>query len=361
MARMGLVLGAWLHDLDPFALRLWGNVGLRWYGLSYVAGFAAAWLILGRLAARGRLLFSAHAVGDLILGVVVGTVVGGRVGYAVFYRPELLWTFTDAPPFWSLLALNEGGMASHGGMIGVALACAWFARANRLPILHVTDALSLVAPIGIALGRLANFVNGELLGRIVAPPGAPAPWWSVKFPQELLEGHAPALSDEQVSRLERAVVPYVVDAQAPLDDAVRRMIVDLQSGNAALASELAPLISARAPSQLLQGLAEGVLVLAVLWAVWARPRRAGVVTAWFLIVYGIGRVLTEFVRLPDAHLGSWQRVGGLSRGQWLSVLMVVVGSVLLWRAARSGSARIGGWRGPAPETEPSPGTTSSGR
>jgi phosphatidylglycerol:prolipoprotein diacylglycerol transferase len=339
-----LTLAAWLHDLDPFVFRITPTFGVRWYGLSYIAGFMAAWWILARLARRGLILVKPEAVGDLIIAVIFGTLVGGRLGYCVFYRPELLWSFTSSPPWWGVLALHEGGMASHGGMVGIVLACWWFGRKRGLPMWHTHDCMSLVAPIGILFGRIANFINGELLGRIVSPPGTPGPWWSVRFPQELIEGHAPALSQTQ----QEAMGTLLLRAAQPGDDAeraVRRVIEMVQHGDKSVAAELSPLISSRHPSQLYQAFAEGVVVFVVLWIIWARPRRPGVVTAWFLIVYGVGRVLTEFIRLPDAHLAV-QRIAGLSRGQWLSVVMVVAGFALLAWVRRGTGPLIGGWAVP---------------
>lgn len=336
-----LTLASWLHDLDPFVFHVTQTFGVRWYGLSYIAGFAVAWLLLGWLARRGVILLKPETVGDLIIAVIVGTLVGGRLGYCVFYRPELLWTLTNTPPWWGVLAIHEGGMASHGGMIGIIIACSWFGRSQGLPLGHAHDCMSLVAPFGIFFGRIANFINGELLGKIVAPPGEPGPWWAVKFPQELLEGHAPPLSEAQ----QGAVGQLLLRVAQPGDDAdaaLHRLVAAVQAGDKSIAAELAPLISARHPSQLYQALAEGIVVFAALLMIWRKPRRPGVVTAWFLIVYGVGRVLTEFIRLPDAHLAV-QRIAGLSRGQWLSVLMVIAGMGLLVLIAKHGAERIGGW------------------
>ena len=339
------LLGAWLHDLDPFVVRFTDGFGVRWYGLSYVAGFIAAWLVLKALARRGLILVRPKRIADLILWVIVGTLAGGRLGYVLFYNPPLLWEFRGSAPWWGVLAIHEGGMASHGGMIGVILACAFFARAERVPRLHVMDCMALVAPIGICFGRIANFINGELLGRIVAPPGEPAPWWAVKYPQELLEGRqAPALTPEQLSELAQllaeAAGPGHVDRTG-----VQRVLDALHAGDAEVARRLEPLISARHPSQIYQALAEGLLLFLLLWAMWARPRRPGMITATFLIVYGVGRIATEFVRLPDAHL-TVARIAGLSRGQWLSVAMILGGAGIAWWVwTRSKAERVGGWAG----------------
>ena len=349
-----LTLGAWLHDLDPFLVRFSGTFGVRWYGLSYIAGFVAAWMILTHLARRAVIRLSPDQVGDLIIAVILGTLVGGRLGYCVFYRPELLWSFDHAPPWWGVLALHEGGMASHGGMIGVVVACLWIARRNKVPGWHVIDCLCLVGPIGVFFGRVANFINGELLGKIVAPPGAPAPWWSVKYPQELLEGHAPELTPDQQTQL-ADLLDRVALPNDTLDQALRRLVEAVQAGDQDIASRLEPLISARHASQLYQAFAEGILVSIVLWWAWAKPRRPGVVSAWFLLVYGVGRVLTEFIRLPDAHLAV-QRFAGLSRGQWLSVVMVIAGAALLWWCARGTGDKLGGWSRSGSRGAGSPGT-----
>jgi len=341
---MGAMPGdaSWLHTLDPWAFHISGALGVRWYGLAYIGGFIAAWLILGALAKRGLIRVPREAVGDLILAVIIGTIVGGRLGYILVYQPSLLWQFSSSPPWWGALALNHGGMASHGGMIGIAIACVLFARRHGISKAHVVDCLALVAPVGIVLGRIANFVNGELLGRIAARPGEPGPWWAVRFPQELLEpGHAPALSPEQEQGLDLLAISVAPGAERRYD-AFAALIDRVQSGDQALAESLAPYLSARHPSQLYQALAEGVIVGLVVWAVWARPRKPGVITAWFLITYAVGRIATEFIRLPDAHL-QVQRILGLSRGQWLSVAMIVVGLIVLRFASRSNAEPVGGW------------------
>lgn len=339
-----MMLGAWLHDLDPFVFRFTDGFGVRWYGLSYVAGFIAAWVVLRALAKRGLILVRPERIGDLILWIIVGTLVGGRLGYVLFYNPPLLWDFRSSVPWWGVLAIHEGGMSSHGGMIGVILACIFFARAEKAPRLHVMDCIALVAPIGIFFGRIANFINGELLGRVVAGPGEPAPWWAVKYPQELLEERlAPRLSPEQETQFAQLIAD-VAGAGHMDRSGVQRVLEALQHGDAEVARRLAPLVSARHASQIYQAFAEGLLLFAVLWIMWARPRKPGTITATFLIVYGVGRIATEMVRLPDAHLAV-ARIAGLSRGQWLSVVMIVSGAgIAWWVARRSNGAKVGGRR-----------------
>lgn len=346
-----MLLAAWLHDLSPFIIDFGNGVGLRWYGLAYAAGFMVGWLLLRSFSLKGLTPLSPQRVADAMLALIVGVVAGGRLGYCLFYQQDLLADFSTHVPFWGVLRLTDGGMSSHGGMIGVIAASWWIARGVRtpdgvrvgsVPWAHVLDLTALACTPGLFFGRLANFVNGELLGRIAAPPGSPAPWWSVKFPQEAFTSHAPRGQDIALAPiLEAHRLPGEADFAA-----WERVLRTLQSGTEAsrkLAADLDPLIAARHPSQLYQAVAEGLVLGAALLLIWRRPRRPGVIGAWFLILYGVLRVATEFVRLPDAHLHV-QRILGLSRGQWLSVLMVVVGvAALSWVITRPAPMMFGGW------------------
>lgn len=346
-----MMFAAWLHDLNPFLLQISGSFGLRWYGLSYGAGFVIGWAILQWLSKRGLILLSPQRVTDAMLYCVVGVVLGGRLGYIVFYKPALLIDFGGEAPWWGVLRVNEGGMSSHGGIIGVILACCLIARGRRdeagvrrerVPALHLLDITALACTIGLGLGRVANFINGELLGRIVAGPGRPAPWWAVKFPQELMELRPDELSPAREVEL-TALVPGARSLADPAWFAgVRSLIAQLQHGSAEAAARLGPVLNSRHPSQLYQALTDGVILTAVLWWVWRVPRKPGVVGCWFLMTYGVLRVITEIWRLPDAHL-SVPRVLGLSRGQWLSVAMFAVGAGALGIVQRRRVERIGGW------------------
>lgn len=352
-------LGAWVHDIDPVIIHLWGGLAIRWYGASYVAGFALAWAAMRFLSGRGACQVPRDRIGDAVIYAALGAVVGGRLGYALIYQRPLLWTFDAHFPWWALLDLTRGGMASHGGMVGV-IAAAWrISRGwrgedrslrGRCPPRHVMDVMALVAPLGLFLGRLANFINGELLGRIVAGPGQPAPWWAVRFPQEVVErpgesGLTPEQSRELLALVDRFTLPG-----EGFDRGFARMLDALRTGAPNVADpirhQLELVISARHPSQLYQALAEGLVLGVVLWVIAHRPRLPGVTGCWFLIVYGVLRVVTEFWRLPDAHLAT-QRIVGLSRGQWISMIMVAAGaSILAWIRSRGGQP-IGGWSGRA--------------
>lgn len=335
---MLITLAAWLHDLDPFLWRITPTFGVRWYGLSYVVSFALAWLLLTWLARTRRILLAPEHVADAMLLLILGVAIGGRLGYIFLYQPTLLTEVSSAPPFWGVLAIHKGGMASHGGMVGVAIACWVIARRANVPRLHIADCVALIAPIGLMLGRLANFVNGELLGRIVAGPGKPAPWWSVRYPQELKERIAEGVAPDQLLEREMLLAAHATPNDT-MDIAFDRMMDALRRGDAALRVELEAMLNARHPSQLYQAFAEGLVVLVALALIWCTPRRPGVIAAWFLIVYGFGRIATEFYRLPDQGI---RGVGPLSRGQVLSAVMVIAGTgLLIWRMKKPAD-RIGG-------------------
>lgn len=364
LAPMMLTLGAWLHTLHPFLVRFSDDFGIRWYGLAYLAGFAAAYLLLRWMAGRGLTPIPRERVGDALMWFIGGVLVGGRLGYVLIYQPSLLWEVEPGFPWWGVLAINHGGMASHGGMVGVIVATVRVSRGwsdqdgvrhGACPPMHVMDVVAMLGPTGIFLGRVANFVNGELLGKPVSRPGVEGPWWSVQFPQELSGwvdrgirskgSHAPALDEEQQRQL-FALVEKTRHINDTSSGAIDRLI-----GNAGqYAGQLKPLLSSRHPSQLYQAAAEGIVVGLVVWGVAARARKPGVVGCWFLISYGVLRILTEFVRLPDPQFGESGRIFGLSRGQWLSAGMVAAGVGILAWAARRPAQKMGGWCAGAPRS-----------
>jgi len=245
--------------LDPVAVEF-GPVAIHWYGIMYALAFGLGWWVLQWR--RQRLGLSAEAVGDLVFACILGVILGGRLGYVLFYN---LGYYLRHP--FEIIALWDGGMAFHGGLVGVVLAVIWFARRQRLPILAVGDYLVPVVPIGLGLGRLGNFINGELWGR-PADPDLP---WAMVFPH--------------VDRLPRH------------------------------------------PSQLYEALLEGLVLFAVVWWFASRPRRHGRVFGLFLLGYGLARFAVEYFRAPDPQLGTLAL--GLSMGQWLSLPMIAVGAWFL--------------------------------
>ena len=264
-------------QFDPIALRL-GPLAVHWYGLTYLAAFALFfWLASLRTrqpqyADRG---WTRRDVEDLLFFGVVGVVVGGRLGYALFYKPG----YYLANPLEALM-IWRGGMSFHGGLLGVLVAMAWFAQRRGRRFFEVTDLIAPCIPVGLACGRIGNFINGELWGR-AADPSLP---WAMVFPQ----------------------------SGTPLP---------------------------RHPSQLYQFALEGLLLFAVLWLYARREHPVGRVSGAFLIGYGVLRFIAEYFREPDAFLGLLAL--GMSMGQWLCVPMVLAGLAIWWRAGRGGQAEIG--------------------
>lgn len=258
--------------IDPVAVEI-GPVVIRWYSLAYVVGLLLGWRYCRRLAERPPRLVGPDAFDDFLLWATLGVVLGGRLGYVLFYKPGYFLAHPlEIPLLW------EGGMSFHGGAAGVILAIILFARRRGVPILALGDIVVAAVPIGLFLGRLANFVNGELYGR---PSEVP---WAMVFPADSLG------------------LP-------------------------------------RHPSQLYEATLEGIVLFAVLY--WLVRRgwltRPGALSGMFLAGYAIARGIAEFFRQPDAHLGLL--LGPTSMGQILSLPMLIAGLILIVWAHRAGAAR----------------------
>lgn len=330
-------LATYVHNIDRFAIEFWPGgppflQGIRWYGLSYLLGFLVGYLLIRRVVRAGRSPLQPQHVWDYVVTVALGAIIGGRLGYAVFYEPSL---FGD-PPLLGIFQLWRGGMASHGGILGATLAILYFSRRHRLSPLHLLDLGAFATPLGLAFGRIANFINGELYGR-PAPPWLP---WAVKFPQEIA-----AWSQEQLAALVDSLSGLAAYQAHPprgyLEDWVTQRI---QAGDRQVLAAVEPLLTPRHPSQLYQALLEGLCLFLLLLFVWRRPRKPGIVCGWFLIGYGLFRILGENFRLPDADIGyQWL---GLTRGQWLSAPMILAGLLLLALCYRRPAPLLGSWRHP---------------
>ena len=273
-------------DIDPVAIAL-GPIKIHWYGLTYIAGLAFAWWLARRRSQRPQSPLKPDQVDDLIFYAAIGVVLGGRFGYVFFYGFERLLS----DPMW-LFRVWEGGMAFHGGLIGVAVAGYIFCKMGRIPPLQVADAMAMLVAVGLGLGRLANFINAELWGRETTLP------WGVIFPGE--------------------------DAQT---------CVQAAAG-----------LCARHPSQLYEALGEGLILGALLLYLLFRTgalRRSGLLTGIFLIGYGLTRFMVEWVRQPDAQFQTMDNpIGyavqlsptGLTMGQILTLPMLMAGLWLIQKA-----------------------------
>lgn len=342
---------AYLLTLDPFAVQLSESFGIRWYGLAYLVGFLGGYLTMRWFSRRGISPLPVDLVFDFVCVVALGTIIGGRIGYCLFYSPDLFLTFRSSFPFWGVLAIHEGGMASHGGIIGIILACLWYARQHRLPALHLIDLTTLGGTLGVFFGRIANFINGELVGR----PSPPGYAFGVKFPQDMyqwlgserdrlanLTDVVPLLgtaaSDWTLQVAQAGFNPTAYDAVATM---THRIVAAVQSGNTVVATTLAPHLTTRYPSQLIQAALEGLLLFIVLMALWRVPRRPGLIAASFIVLYAAVRIIGEHYRMPDVQIGF--QLFGLTRGQWLSIVMLVIGIGLWVSLKRRAMPALGGW------------------
>ncbi len=305
----------YLHRLSPYIIRFSGNFGLRWYGAAYVAGFITGLFLLRRLSKLGRLHISYQDIDGLLTYLIVGVLVGGRLGYVLFYDLPLLTQFDSHFPFWGVLAINQGGMSSHGGFIGITIMVLIFAHKHRVHWLHIGDGVVMVAPLGLFFGRIGNYINGELFGR---PTNVP---WAVCFPTEIMNW-----SSEKITHLFNyfAGKGFVFQDVNELISAVRQ--------NDAVAFLIRPLLTPRHPSQLYEAFLEGLVLFAILWWFGKRAKKSGQVSAIFFWAYGVMRIFVEQFREPDVGIGfGWL---GLTRGQWLSVGMLFAGGILWYLASR---------------------------
>ena len=292
------MLAYYVHDLNPLIFRLWDNVGPRWYGLAYVLAFACSYALFRLLAKRGYADLPLAKVGDFITGAALfGVIVGGRLGYALFYKPEML----RAP--MSILRVWEGGMSSHGGMLGLLAFTFYYAWRQKVSWMNLADNLVVTAPLGLFFGRCANFINGELYGRATNVS------WAVQFPKELTEN---------VGEAERAIIACrQIDPSLNSSDAIVAAVRHQPQVKEVLRGILTP----RHPSQLYEAFFEGIVLFAILWLVRARMRQPnGVLAGLFLICYAIFRIGVENFREPDATL-----IAGFTRGQFFSFFLIAIG------------------------------------
>ena len=277
----------YFHNIDPIAFSI-GPLSVHWYGIMYLLGFAGAWFLGERRRAQGRLPVSPEAFSDLSFYVMLGVILGGRIWYMLSYVSPS-WIVHDP---LAIFRVWDGGMSFHGGLLGVLLAIWLWSRRHRLHFFDTVDFVAPLVPIGLGLGRLGNFINGELWGKLTDAP------WGVIFPSALEE------LKKTPAQLQQMYLTGQLNGQA------------------------------RHPSQLYEFFLEGVVMFAVLFVFSMKPRRRYAVSGWFALLYGVFRFLVEFVRVPDAQLG-YLAFGWLTMGQVQSLPLVVIGLVLLCLSRRA--------------------------
>jgi phosphatidylglycerol:prolipoprotein diacylglycerol transferase len=293
----------YLHNLDPFIFQVTETFGPRWYGMAYVMAFAAGYALMSWLSKRGYADLPQRQVGDFITwAALFGVMLGGRLGYVFFYKPAMLLDPLSIVRIW------EGGMSSHGGILGLVLFTLYYSRKHKISWTNLGDNLCVTAPIGLFFGRCANFINGELYGRPSTVP------WAVQFPKTLFD----AGNGDQAQR----VLDLAAKVQPPVPGTeTLEGVIQVAQSDDRFAEVLRTVITPRHPSQLYEALVEGVLLFLILWLVRTRMRQPnGVITGLFLGLYAIGRIIVEHWRHPDSGM-----IGMFTRGQFFSFFLVALG------------------------------------
>ncbi len=282
-----------LINFDPIAFSI-GPLEVHWYGIMYLLAFLSFWMLGSRIARNRRWLkWSAGEVGDFLFYGMLGVILGGRLGYVFFYGFESL---LEDPLF--LFRIWEGGMSFHGGLVGVIVVMAWYAHRSQRSFWQVADFVAPLIPVGLAFGRVGNFIGGELWGRQSDVS------WAMIFPGAL---------------------PAAVVSSAPLEPAWQAGMLDAY---------------ARHPSQLYQAGLEGLLLFIILMWYSKSPRPRGAVSGLFLVGYGCFRIVVEFFREPDQHLG-FIALDWLTMGMVLSLPMIIAGLIIMRLAYRTQAANPG--------------------
>ena len=280
-------------QFDPVLISI-GPLAIRWYALSYIVGFILFTILGRRRIAQGNSVFTKEMLDDFLTWGILGVILGGRIGYVLFYK------FSDylANPL-DIFKVWEGGMSFHGGFLGVVVAMWLFGRKHNISILKLMDTVAPLVPLGLASGRIGNFINGELWGRVTELNA----FWAMGFPQARYE-----------------------DAEAAAHNPLWAEWLQ-QYG-----------MLPRHPSQLYQFALEGICLFIIVWIFSKKPRPAGQTAALFLGGYGLFRFIAEFARQPDDYLGLLTL--GLSMGQWLSVPMIVLGVIgFVWFGRKNSIAK----------------------
>ncbi len=280
-------------QFDPVLISI-GPLAIRWYALSYIVGFILFTILGRRRIAQGNSVFTKEMLDDFLTWGILGVILGGRIGYVLFYK------FSDylANPL-DIFKVWEGGMSFHGGFLGVVVAMWLFGRKHNINILKLMDTVAPLVPLGLASGRIGNFINGELWGRVTELNA----FWAMGFPQARYE-----------------------DAEAAAHNPLWAEWLQ-QYG-----------MLPRHPSQLYQFALEGICLFVIVWIFSKKPRPAGQTAALFLGGYGLFRFIAEFARQPDDYLGLLTL--GLSMGQWLSVPMIVLGVIgFVWFRRKNSVAK----------------------
>jgi len=320
------VFATYVHDLSPVLIRFTDAIQLRWYGLAYLGAFLVGAWLLNVLAKRKLWVLPPGAAGDFIAAAAIfGVFIGGRLGYMLWYHTrEHGWDWLSEDPLM-VFKVWEGGMASHGGILGLVIFTWVYAKKKNVSWRGLGDGLCVVSPLGLFFGRMANFINGELYGRTTEGVA-----WAVKFPRALVEQpKAEGLNLESALMAAEGASKELStkwSQQIPPDRIAFEQMLEVQRHEPAVSKAIEPFLLPRHPSQLYEGLLEGIALFAILWFVRTRfPKApAGVLTGLFFIFYALFRIFAEQFREPDSKM-----VGMMTSGQFLSLFMIIAGAAFV--------------------------------
>lgn len=324
------ILATAVHQLNPVLLEVPGTpLAIRWYGLAYLAGFVLGYYVLLLLSKKKLYTIAPDKLSDFVAMQVclLGVVCGGRLGEYFFYHlPKAGLGDIIDDPTW-VFRVWEGGMASHGGIIGVILVAFWYAKRNKLSFPAVLDGLAIAAPIGLCFGRIANFINGELYGRVCDASS----FFAMKFPQSYHELSREEQMDAlgslcQAAQVQQPVELFLRDESGNLVESMDGMLARVCRENDACRDALAAHLEPRYTSQLFEAFGEGLLIFAVLIFVRLKWKNApaGLFAGLFGVIYAGARIVCECFKEPDDVV--W---AGITKGQWLSLLILVAGCCFL--------------------------------
>lgn len=331
------MLLSYVHDLNPVIISITESLKVRWYGLAYLAGFVLGWWVLKKLAEKKLFPLVPDKVSDFIAyAAFLGVFVGGRLGYVLFYMlpdPAGRQQIADDP--LTIIKVMDGGMSSHGGMLGLVIFAWFYSRKHKVSWTALGDGLVVVAPIGLFFGRVANFINGELFGtRADSLP------WLVKFPGAVF--NRACAENENYGAVMRVAIE---SSDGPAKENLITALETGYGGEAALTaavrasetvrSAIEPFLYQRHPSQVYEALIEGLLIFLLLLALRLKFRSLpnGLLTGLFFVLYGLGRIFVEQFRVPDSEL-VWEI---FTKGQFYSLFLVLAGIVFMTVACKKGA------------------------
>ncbi len=344
------ILAYYVHSLDPYVFKI-GSWGPRWYGLAYLLGFLCAYLLIKKNSRDGMLRLNPALVSDLVLNsCIFGVLIGGRLGYCLFYQPSLLG-FSSEFPFWGVIRVWDGGMSAHGGVLFTILTLIWFGRKYRAQggnIRNIGDASCMVVPIGLFFGRCANFINGELYGRVTTAA------WGVKFPSEITSPTNstidPGVYDKLLDLLTRISPPINFSRPDPTGQAIDYLRLHLAQHDPKILDAVANILPARHPSQLYEALLEGLLLFIICYTIGRLWRKDGMASGAFLTFYPIMRIIGEQFRVGDTPIPILGME--ISKGVLYSLPMCLGGALYWAYCIRHSKPNL--WQPPPPPPKESP-------